>query len=200
MAFVRDAFITVLVIIVVIVAVGYAKVKDGGLSAEAEPTRIESSVARRLVRLSIPSDVKNMKNPAGADSWREAVDHFEDHCAVCHGNDGRGHTHIGENMYPRVPDLGSNTIQQMTDGEIFGVIQNGVRWTGMPAWKSEHSDDDTWKLVSFVRKVPTLTEADLPQAGADQDHHNQDHRDQDHRDHGDRDHQHPDHPDRPYGR
>jgi len=166
MAFVRDALITVLVIIVVIVAVGYARVKDGGLSAEAEPTRIESSVARRLVRLSIPADVKNMKNPAGGDAWRDAVDHYEDHCAACHGKDGRGKTHIGENMYPRVPDLASDTIQQMTDGELFGVIQNGVRWTGMPAWKSEHSEDDTWKLVSFVRKVPTLTESDVMEAGS----------------------------------
>src|SRR2546423_9881604 len=113
MAFVRDALITVLVIIVVVVAVGYARVKDGGLSAEAEPTRIESSVARRLVRLSIPSDVKNKKNPVGGDAWREAVDHFEDHCATCHGKDGRGRTHMGENMYPRVPDLSGNVLQRI---------------------------------------------------------------------------------------
>ena len=166
MRFVRDAVITLLIVFLVVVAVGYARVKSGGLSAEAQPSRLESSVARRLVRLSIPAEAKNRKNPVGEDAWREAADHFDDHCAVCHGSDGRGRTDIGANMYPKVPDLADPVVQQMTDGELFSIIQNGVRWTGMPGWKGEHSEDDTWKLVAFVRKVPSLTDADLKSAMA----------------------------------
>jgi mono/diheme cytochrome c family protein len=166
MRFLRDAVITLLVFFVVVAVVGYVRVRGGGLSAEAEPTRLESSVARRLVKLSIPSDARNRSNPMPSESWRDALDHYDDHCAVCHGDDGRGHTQVGENMYPKVPDLTSATIQQMTDGELFSVIQNGVRWTGMPAWKSEHSEEETWKLVALVRRTPSLTEAELKQLRA----------------------------------
>jgi len=68
---------------------------------------------------------------------------------------------MGENMYPRVPDLADPAVQRFSDGALFSIIQNGVRWTGMPAWKREHSPEDTWKLVAFVRRVPSLTAADL---------------------------------------
>jgi mono/diheme cytochrome c family protein len=64
-------------------------------------------------------------------------------------------------MYPKVPDLTSTDVQRRSDGALFYIIQNGIRWTGMPAWKDEHSPEDTWKLVAFIRKAPTLTEADL---------------------------------------
>jgi mono/diheme cytochrome c family protein len=115
-------------------------------------------------------------------AWRAAADHFEDHCAMCHGSDGRGDTELGANMYPKVPDLADSTVQRLSDGALFSIIQNGVRWTGMPAWKNEHAPEDTWQLVSFVRHVPSLTPAELepfshPDHGADSrepsdaDHH-----------------------------
>jgi mono/diheme cytochrome c family protein len=68
---------------------------------------------------------------------------------------------MGENMYPKVPDLADASVQRLSDGALFSIIQNGVRWTGMPAWKHEHAPEDTWRLVSFVRKVPSLTAADI---------------------------------------
>jgi mono/diheme cytochrome c family protein len=156
MRFLRDALITLVVLILIVGVVVYASVARGGLSAEDEPGLVERSIARRLVRLSIPADAKRQTNPHASDAsaWREAADHFADHCAVCHGEDGRGETEIGENMYPKVPDLADASIQGMTDGDLFYVIQNGVRWTGMPGWKNEHDADETWKLVSFVRHVP----------------------------------------------
>jgi hypothetical protein len=60
---------------------------------------------------------------------------------------------------------------------LFYVIQNGVRWTGMPAWKREHSTDDTWRLVSLVRTVPTLTHEELESSGlaSEAEHHEHEH-------------------------
>jgi mono/diheme cytochrome c family protein len=85
---------------------------------------------------------------------------------------------MGENMYPRVPDFADPAVQGLSDGVLFWIIQNGVRWTGMPAWKHEHTPEDTWKLVSFIRKVPSLTSEDLESlehaSGSDEhgaDHH-----------------------------
>lgn len=73
-------------------------------------------------------------------------------------------------MYPPVPDLADPAIQDMSDGALFAIIHNGVRWTGMPAFRGSHSPEEIWQMVSFVRRVPRLTPADLntpaaPQSG-----------------------------------
>jgi mono/diheme cytochrome c family protein len=173
MRFLRDALITLAVLIGVFGIVAYGWVRAGGASADGEPSRVEQSVATRLVRLSVPAGVERQKNPFSQDAtaWRSAADHFEDHCAVCHGSDGRGRTDMGDNMYPRVPDLADPAVQRFSDGALFSIIQNGVRWTGMPAWKREHSPEDTWKLVAFVRRVPSLTSADLEAIRHEPDRH-----------------------------
>jgi mono/diheme cytochrome c family protein len=68
-------------------------------------------------------------------------------------------------MYPKSPDLADPAVQRLSDGELFCIIQNGVRWTGMPAWKHDHSTEETWRLVSFIRALPTLTRTDLEGVG-----------------------------------
>jgi cytochrome c len=163
MRFLRDAVITIVLLAAVAAAAVFLVVRRGGLAANEEPGRLERSVAARLVRLSIPSDANSQQNPFGGDPevWRQAREHYMDHCAVCHGDDGKGKTEVGANMYPKVPDLTSADVQARSDGALFYIIQNGIRWTGMPAWKAEHSPEDTWKLVALVRKAPTLTKADL---------------------------------------
>ena len=181
MRFLRDALITIVLLGLILAVVAIVYASRGGLAADKEPGRFERSVASQLVRMSIPSDADRQPNPLKDDrnAWREARDHYLDHCAVCHGRSGKGDTEIGKNMYPNVPDLTSQSVQGRTDGALFYIIQNGVRWTGMPAWKQEHSAEDTWKLVAFIRKAPTLTEADLkteePVATAGEDHESKPH-------------------------
>ena len=163
MRFLRDAMITILLLAVAAATAAFLVVRDGGLSASTEPGRLERSVAARLVRLAIPAEANRQQNPLGGqpEVWREARDHYLDHCSVCHGRDAKGNTGMGANMYPKVPDLTSTQVQRRSDGALFYIIQNGIRWTGMPAWKAEHSPEDTWKLVAFIRRAPTLTEADM---------------------------------------
>ena len=163
MRFLRDAVITILLLAIAAVTAAVVVVRGGGLSAGTEPGRLERSVAARLVRLAIPADADRQQSPLGgqAEVWRQAREHYLDHCAVCHGRDAKGHTEMGANMYPKVPDLTSTQVQRRSDGALFYIIQNGIRWTGMPAWKKEHSPEETWKLVAFIRKAPTLAEADM---------------------------------------
>ena len=163
MRFLRDAVITVVLLGTIAAVSVIAVVRNGGFSASDEPNRLERSVAERLVRLSIPPDAQQQRNPFAAEpeSWRAAREHYLDHCAACHGRDGRGNTELGGNMYPPVPDFTSDEVQARSDGALYHIIQNGVRWTGMPAWKAEHSPEDTWRLVTFIRKTPTLTDGDM---------------------------------------
>ena len=64
--------------------------------------------------------------------WVESRAHFADHCAGCHANDGSGNTEVGRNLYPRAPDMRLAETQRLTDGELYWIIENGVRLTGMP--------------------------------------------------------------------
>ena len=88
----------------------------------------------------------------------DARAHWADHCAGCHGNDGGGNTALGKNSYPPAPDMRLPETQQLSDGELFYIIQNGIRMSGMPAWGgSDHDAQDSWKLVHFIRHLPDLT-------------------------------------------
>lgn len=138
-----------------------------GFSAKLEPSSVEKKLARAVRNLAIPRHNRNEKNPwaPNANSLQEARERFVARCAVCHGSDGSGKTGIGENLYPRVPDLHSSETQALTDGQIHYIIQNGVQLTGMPAAQIAHleSEDDSWKLVLFIRSLRPLTNQEKTQ-------------------------------------
>jgi mono/diheme cytochrome c family protein len=135
----------------------------GGISARQDPGRLELAVAPKLRSMAIPSALKNRQNPVpdSPKAIAEGLEHFADHCAICHANDGSGDTEMGKNLYPRVPDMRLPATQSLSDGEIAYIIENGVRLTGMPAWGSEHGEESNWNLVRFIRHLPRLTEAEL---------------------------------------
>lgn len=136
----------------------------GGFSARDEPTAAERIVARAVRRWATPRQARTATNPAPftPDAWTEARAHFADHCATCHANDGSGQTEIGRNLYPKAPDMRLPETQRLTDGELYWIIENGIRLTGMPAWGQDGGDDqDTWKLVHFIRRLKDLTPEQL---------------------------------------
>jgi mono/diheme cytochrome c family protein len=141
-----------------------------GFSAKTEPHAIEVFMARQIRHLAIPIEQRNTSNPIpfSPDLLREGLAHFADHCAVCHGNDGSGKTPIGKNVYPKAPDLRLSDTQSMSDGELFWVIHNGIRFTAMPAWGEGDpaQDKDSWKLIHFIRHLPQLTPEELDQMKA----------------------------------
>jgi len=126
-----------------------------GFSTADQPSFLETVVARTARNLSIPRNFRLEKNPwiSTADVLKDARESFLDRCAVCHGPDGSGQTQVGNNLYPKVPDLRSPRTQRLTDGEIRYIIRNGVRLTGMPGWAKPHDEqsDDSWKLVLLIR-------------------------------------------------
>jgi mono/diheme cytochrome c family protein len=135
-------------------------------SARAEPSALEAAVALRLRHLSIPADQRAKTNPlpATADNLHEGLEHFADHCAVCHGNSGAGDTAIGRGLYPKPPVLREARTQSLSDGELFAIIQNGIRFTGMPAFGGaggDHNDEDSWRLVQFIRHLPKQTPKEI---------------------------------------
>ncbi|HEY6344731.1 MAG TPA: cytochrome c [Bryobacteraceae bacterium] len=156
----------ILAILGTLVAVGigayvFLRTAAGGLSAMAEPSALEKAVARAARQMAIPPSAKSAQNPTPntGQVLADARAHWADHCASCHANDGSGNTQAGKHMYPPAPDMRQPATQNLSDGELFYVIQNGVRLTGMPGWATgaHHDEEDSWKLVRFIRHLPQLT-------------------------------------------
>jgi mono/diheme cytochrome c family protein len=132
-----------------------------GFSTREEPSVTERWLARRAWMAALPAGASNQPNPVpdSAEVLAEARAHWADHCAACHSNNGSGEAEMGKHLYPPAPDMRQAETQNLTDGELFYIIQNGIRLTGMPSWGSGASRDekDSWKLVRFIRHLPKLT-------------------------------------------
>lgn len=158
----KNGKVVMLALVVVLVAIfvtGWWFIQRG-FSARDQPAAIETFIARTARRLATPANMKNAKNPftGTPEVLTEGRAHFADHCAVCHANNGSGQTTMGQGMYPKPPDLRLAQTQELTDGEIYSIIHNGIRLTGMPAWGDANNDPDSWRLVLFIRHLPKLTE------------------------------------------
>jgi len=126
-------------------------------TAHKQPSRVETTLANMAKDVVIPIEAQRFKNPLPAND--EAVNRghqiYAQSCALCHGGDGRG-TDLGRNMYPPAMDLNSPHVQHWADADLFWIIQNGVRLTGMPSWKLSISETDTWRLVLFLHSLPRV--------------------------------------------
>src|ERR1700745_1549170 len=100
------------------------------------PNRVEKKIVQESKDLVIGG--KDWQNPVpnDASSVKLGAEDFQHHCQVCHGLDGHatGVT-FALRMSPPVPDLGAADIQKYADGQLKWVIENGIRMTGLPAWK-----------------------------------------------------------------
>lgn len=120
--------------------------------------------------------------PRTAETLRAGLEHWADHCATCHGNDGSGQTPVGRNLFPRAPDMRGPATQSQSDGALFYAIEHGVPFTGMPGWSTGTASGEraSWELVWFIRHLPDLTPAELtdmerlnPKSAADRERERQ---------------------------
>ena len=147
-----------------VVAVGYGvTVVRRGFSALATPSAFEEFAATTARKLAVPSSYRELRNPlpSSGDNIRRGMEHFADHCATCHANDGGGQTVYGKGLYPKPPDLRAVATQNKSDGELYYTIDNGVRLSGMPAFKEIHTPEKTWRLILFIRHLPQITPEEL---------------------------------------
>ena len=113
----------------------FLKTHANGFSARAQPSVLERFAARQARAMALPAGSRERVNPVAESSevLADARAHWADHCAVCHANNGSGDTEMGKHMYPPAPDMRQEGTQRLTDGDLFYIIQNGIRLTGMPS-------------------------------------------------------------------
>jgi len=143
--------VIVLVVLIVIVLI-YASTMN---MAAAAPGGMETAVATQLKYAHVGG--KDDRNPTAdtPDTVKEGAEHFQHHCQICHGLDGQNTgVPFANKMAPPVADLASARVQHYTDGQLKWIIDNGIRFTGMPGWKGVLSDEEAWNVVRYIRHLP----------------------------------------------
>jgi len=156
----KCALITLFVVCALIIAGTLLGISQFNLSALPEPGNLETYLAtrakhvlvRRSSREAIPQAPSNLKA-----SIEEGDKLFGTECAACHGLDGHNPTDAGRWMYPRAADLTSRDMQLYSDRELFWIVRNGIRLSGMPAFGKVETDEHIWNLVQFVRTLRDST-------------------------------------------
>jgi mono/diheme cytochrome c family protein len=143
-----------------------------GCKASA-PGTVESDAAIALKKITIGG--KDWKNPVPDNeaAVKTGAEHFQHHCQVCHGLDGHNTgVPFAPKMSPPVIDLGEKDVQQYSDGQLKWIIENGIRFTGMPGWRGILDDDEMWNIVRFIRHLPPKGSLGPPPvyAEAEQEH------------------------------
>jgi mono/diheme cytochrome c family protein len=136
----------------------------------------ERSIAVHSKSITPPS----LDNPKLVDS---GFKEYHEMCRLCHNAPGYSRTEISKGLYPSPPDLASeNVVKQLSDAELYWVLKNGIKMTGMPAFGPTHSEDELWGVVAFLKKLPSLKpeeyNAMVKAAGLDkekEDHHHKSH-------------------------
>lgn len=150
------SFVTALVLIFAGLAALYSGIinvgassRHGRVSEWLLHTAMERSVRHHARK--VPPPPADLKGRA-----REGAVLYGEMCAQCHGSPGVSPDELGQGLMPPAPEFAKEPAQWSAP-EMFWIIKNGVRMTGMPAWGATHSDDQIWAMVSFLSTFPGLT-------------------------------------------
>jgi mono/diheme cytochrome c family protein len=146
--------------VLLLVAIAVAAVSQFTLSALPEPGRTETLLATKAKRYLVRRSTRKGIPPVPGDrevGIKEGDRLFGTECGACHGASGHNPTDAGRWMYPRAADLTSRDVQAYSDQEVFWIIKNGIRLSGMPAFGRVESEEHIWDLVFYVRAMPKAT-------------------------------------------
>ncbi len=145
--------------------------------AATAPPDLADKLAPWVLDKSIERGAKSVTDPVSKDPNAVALglSHYRENCLPCHGAPGVDPAEFHEGMNPAPPDIDSQDLQHSSDAELFWVIKNGIRMTGMPAFGVNHKDEEIRHIVAFVRHAPQLTDAERQalKSGAGEEHHHE---------------------------
>ena len=104
---------------------------------------------------SVPDDAKKLKSPIAVSGETVSAGKklYERHCAVCHGDDGKGNTDMAESLPKRPADLTRKEMTSVSEGEVFWIVTNGLTKSGMPSFQKKLNDNERWQIVAFARTL-----------------------------------------------
>lgn len=154
--------------VVVLAAIAAVVIYSGSynVAATTRHTKLVHASLDKLMINSVRAHAKEVTVPPGINLHdralaQQAAGHFEAMCAMCHGAPGRDPDRWSQALYPPPPDLiHALREHKWTDEEVFWVIKNGVKDTGMSAFGDSHRDHDLWALTALVRQFLDMSPED----------------------------------------
>ncbi|HEY7113872.1 MAG TPA: cytochrome c [Thermoanaerobaculia bacterium] len=145
------------------------------VAATKPPGKLEEGLARFALNRAVARRASKASNPlpASAETWGEGLAHYRENCAECHGGPGIEASEAGQGLNPPAPDLTLPRVQKRPDGELYWIVANGIRMTGMPAFGPTHKEKEIWEIVAFLRHLDALSaeeEKALERAGGTSHH------------------------------
>jgi mono/diheme cytochrome c family protein len=157
----RTVIASILVAALVVLLGGFAVIYAGlyDVAATEPHSPVTSWLLETARTRSIKAHAAGIQTPPGLDDPAKViigVEHYAAHCAVCHGAPGVPNGDIAHGLYPQPPNL-SEAAKRYSPGELFWILKNGIKMSGMPAW-SDHSDAELWSTVAFLKRLPGMSE------------------------------------------
>ena len=127
------------------------------VSATATPPQWESKFGQALLRASLSNQAAGLVNPIrpSNDVLIAGLKIFKMNCAGCHGSRGQPSQWGTQNFYPRVPQFANNP-PHLSAPQMFVAIKYGIRYSGMGAWDGMMSDEEIWKVATFLEHIGSL--------------------------------------------
>ncbi|PYQ66616.1 MAG: hypothetical protein DMF54_07230 [Acidobacteria bacterium] len=164
------------ILLVAVGAAAYVMTGSYNTAATIPPGKTEKELATYALNKSVAKHAPNRRNPLSADpeTFRGGLAHFRENCVVCHGAPGVDPGEIGQGLNPGAPDLTLRRTQARSDGELYWIVSEGIRMTGMPAFGPTHKENEIWQVVAFLRHLPGITDEEKTQlkgATEEAEHH-----------------------------
>ncbi len=146
------------IILVIIAVLGFVYSGMFNVSTQWEDPAVLRWMMIATREASIESHAKNIKAPilGSATQIENGFRSYREMCAVCHTPPSGSDSPIKQGLNPPPPDLAEAEDHAMSNAELFWVIKNGIRMTGMPAWGPSHDDAEIWDIVAFLKALPTI--------------------------------------------
>jgi mono/diheme cytochrome c family protein len=159
---IRRRWAGLLLITAILVALAVVALAAGVVDMSMrKPSALERFMGPALRDASVRARApRNVHAPTAPEVVARGRDEYREHCLVCHGVPDGTQSSIAAGLSPAPPDLADPTTQSRSDGELFFIVSQGIRMTGMPAFARSEPEDIRWALVAFLRRMPHLTPQD----------------------------------------
>lgn len=155
-------FGTAIVVLILILVAGAVFVGSGiyNVAADAPHWTVTKEILEIARERSVEHHSGGVNPPSLEDPnlLETGFHHFHATCRLCHEAPGYERFEFAQGMYPSPPDLTEDHVRgELTDAELFWIVRNGLKMTGMPAFGQTHSDEELWGIVAVVKKLPDMT-------------------------------------------
>jgi mono/diheme cytochrome c family protein len=128
------------------------------VAASSSHNALERWVLDTTMKQSVVGGARSVGDPPTFryEMLKDGFEHYDEMCTVCHGGPGIERSEIGKGLNPQAPDL-AEAVKAWTPRQLFWIIKNGVKMTGMPSFGATHNDHEVWSIVAFVEKLPQIS-------------------------------------------